>query len=115
MARKVWYGSATNRILENVQSPTPTVGMGATVCAWSDRYAATVIEVRSPSRVVIQYDTAIRTDDNGMSESQSYRYEPNPKGMTKIVTRRRDGAWRIEKEGTGVRFGKREAYHDYSF
>lgn len=101
--------------MESKQPVQPVVGMGATVLMYSDRYAATIVEVKSPSRIVIQADRAIRADKNGMCDSQSYNYEPNPQGRTWTVTRRRDGTWKVEYAGTPVRLDCRDEYFDYGF
>ncbi len=72
---------------KSTTSDLPTVGMGATIHVGSDSYPATVIQVtRNGKRLVIQEDIAIRIDNNGMSESQEYTYEPNPHGDIHIVT-----------------------------
>lgn len=108
-----WYGSINNRIMEESGGAEPTVGMGATILMYSDRHAATVIEVKSPSTIVIQEDTAIRTDNHGMSDSQSYRYEPNPEGA-KHTVRKGPKGWKIPK-GSRVLVGERDHHYDYSF
>lgn len=109
------YGNLMNRIQENAASPVPAVGMGATILMYSDRHAATVVEILSPKRIMIQEDKAIRTDENGMSDSQSYRYEPNPKGRFHPVSLRKDGRWKGIGSNAVVRLGVRDSYHDYSF
>lgn len=119
------YGNLINRMMEASATPEPEVGMGATVCLWSDRHAATITEV-------IRYKTgpkagqvkgvktrackAIRTDNNGMSEAQAYRYEENPDAPEAVWTLRKDG--RFIKRGskyTTLAIGFRDAYYDYSF
>lgn len=118
------YGNVINRIQENVKGqPTPEVGMGATECCWSDRHAYTIIEVLTPTRIVVQQDKAIRTDKNGMSDCQDYRYEPNPKAakeelVFKKTKRVPHGRWVRKHEGIkGTPFvvGHRDEHHDYSF
>jgi hypothetical protein len=108
-----------NRIAETAKPQNPTVGMGCTILMYSDRHAATVVAILSPKRIQIQEDTAKRTDNNGMSESQEYTYEPNPNGPTHIVTLRKNGRWVLQgqskQNGTVVRMGDRDAYYDYSF
>lgn len=112
-----WFGSVTNRIAESTLSPAPSVGMGCTIYAYTDRYAGTVAEVLSPCRVLVREDHATRTDANGMTDSgQEYTFAPNPKGREYIVTKRRNGAWRVKgAHGNAVVFGRRDAYHDFSF
>ena len=86
---------------------------------FSDRNACTVIKVISPKEIVVQEDTATRTDSNGMSDSQDYSYAPNPIGCIYEFTKRKNGRWVRKGEslgdGTGLRLGDRDAYHDYSF
>jgi hypothetical protein len=94
------------------------IGDGATVLAWTDRYAATVVKV-TPRSITVREDTATRTDKNGMSESQSYEYAPNPEGREWTFTLRADGKFyeRGAAMGKGYKLlvGERRAYHDYSF
>jgi len=101
---------------KSTTSDLPTVGMGATIHVGSDSYPATVIQVtRNGKRVVIQEDIAIRIDNNGMSESQEYTYEPNPQGTIHIVTLRKDGRYRESGTTTPVSIGFRRKYYDFSF
>jgi hypothetical protein len=117
-------GSLVNLISGNSQQPTPEVGMGATVLQWTDRSAATIVEVAItnkgvPKAITIQYDNSQRTDSNGMSESQTYDYTPNPHGSKVEYTLRKNGAWVRRgdplKGGQRVAIGYRDTYHDYSF
>lgn len=102
------------------------IGMGATMHHYSDLSAGTVIEiriVRGKIEVVIQEDRAIRTDNNGMSELQSYEYQPDPGGRVFVCRYRKESkkaraGWYEKSEfgwGWRVTFGSRRAYHDYSF
>lgn len=129
--------SMTNHLYSRavIGQPEPEVGMGATILMWTDRHAATVAEIvyRSYATLVIavQEDTARRTDTNGMSECQSYSYEPNPRGRIHYFRRRKNGTWQevtrdrmtpgrvrylvVEGGGSGLRLGERSEYHDFSF
>lgn len=108
-------GSFVNQVMAQSKNPTPVVGMGATHCAYSDRHPYTVIEVSKSGRVVtLQEDTAIRTDKNGMSESQTYEFTPNPKGAIRKASLRKNGQW-VEVNGSDkFSLGHRSAYYDYS-
>lgn len=111
------YGNIMNRIAEQgTQTQTPEIGEGCTIYWYSDRSAGTVVRVETPKRVFIKYDKAIRNDTNGMSDSQSYCYEPFD-GPEIKVSLCRDGIWHegTNQNGRIVRFGYRSAYHDYSF
>ncbi len=97
----------------------PAVGMGATICHWTDREACTIVSVSaSGKQIVVQKDKATRTDNNGMSEMQGYSYAPDPVGAIRTFTLRKNGRW-ITKgspmDGTSCHIGHRRQYHDYSF
>lgn len=111
---KKWYGSIPNRIEEGREYKKVEVGMGATELCYTDRHPFTVIEIKSPCRILVQEDTAIRTDDNGMSESQTYTYERNPNGEIRELIKTKKG-WKEFKEDTRFLIGYREEYYDYSF
>ncbi len=107
-------GSLTNLMMINSRSKTPEVGDGATLLSWTDRYPATVVWVSPSGKTIkLQEDRAIRTDSNGLSEEQSYRYEPNPDAPLQVARLTARG-WKILK-GNRVLVGYREKYHDYSF
>ena len=106
------YGLLQNRLMEASAQPEPKVGMGATVVMYSDRHAATIIKV-TPCTVTVQRDKAKRTDQNGMSESQSYAYEPDPKGDVTVFRKTKRG-WRGPMN-RGLVIGDRDEYYDYSF
>ena len=92
------------------------VGMGATICYYSDREPATLIQIlHNGRRIVLRTDKSIRTDNNGMSEIQKYNYEPDPNGAIHIATLRKDGSYRLIGEKTLVDIGSRCKYYDYSF
>jgi hypothetical protein len=98
----------------------PEVGDGVTVCYWSDKHAGTIISVSaSGKQIVVQQDKATRTDDNGMSDRQSYDYEPDPNGQMWRFSLRKNGRW-IEKggdlyNGLSCSLGGRHEYYDFSF
>jgi hypothetical protein len=109
------YGSLQNLLAGNAQSAPPVAGEGATVLWWSDRHAATVLRVSPSGKTAwVREDRAIRTDAHGMSDSQSYRYEPDPAGREHVAHRKRDGRWQT-LGGQRIQFGARDHYHDYAF
>lgn len=116
------HGSLINCLADNTPvKADPKVGDGATVVAWSDRHAATVTDVRKTASgklvVTVQADKATRTDGNGMSDSQSYSYEPDPNGRTYTFSQRKDGVLREKGSNGGYTLwlGCRDEYYDYSF
>lgn len=119
-------GSLVNHLLSNARGPEPVVGMGCTMLYWSDRTAATVIEVNHKGRyIVVQEDRAVRVDDFGMSEHQEYEFKPNPSGSTYIYRKMSNGLWiqhyrngqtgRLNKASGQLILGRRDHYYDFSF
>lgn len=104
-------GSLMNHVMTTSGQAEPKVGDGATICMWSDRHACTIIKV-TRCTVTVQEDKAIRTDTNGMSESQTYSYEPDPNGATYVFRKTKSG-WK--SKGVGLLIGVRRHYYDYSF
>lgn len=117
-------GSVFNNLMGQTVPADPEVGMGATVLMWTDRHAATIIEVGrtkagAVKSVTVQEDKATRTDEYGMSDAQSYSYEPDPNGAVRVYTKRKNGAFVREgspmNSGERVGIGYRKHYYDYSF
>ena len=115
-------GSLFNLLMSGPSKVVPEVNMGATMLGWTDRHAATIVEVdleRAKPRIGIKQDIAKRTDKNGMSESQDYEYSPDPNAPTEYYTFRKDGTWVKEgnplKGGSRIMIGHREEYYDFSF
>ena len=89
------------------------IGDGATVCIGTDRYAATVTKIsKGATRIVVQLDKATRTDDNGMSEQQTYDHEPDPDGELLTFNR---GKFRWRNSSRVLVLGQRRTYRDPSF
>lgn len=124
------YGNLHNRIMESSRQPAPEIGMGATIIMYSDRHAGTVVlatPVKGREFVTVQADKAIRTDDFGMSDTQSYRYERDPHGRgwnfrkdktgrwTEVVRNLKTKRWNQVEGGAGLLLGERDTYHDYGF
>ncbi len=101
---------------KNVTSVKPEKGMGATICHWSDRTPATVIDI-SPTgfKITLQEDKATRTDNNVMSDDQDFEYEIDPNGRIFQATLRKDGRYRLLGCKELVSLGKRRKYYDFSF
>lgn len=109
-------GSLINMLADSSVPTVPEVGQGATLIYWTDRTPATVVAIERNGRlIVVQEDTATRTDSNGMSDAQSYEYERNPNGRTHEATLRKDGSYRLKGGQTRVALGARSKYHDFSF
>lgn len=110
----------TNQLTEEeLLEIIPTVGMGVTKYIGSDEYPFTIIDVISKSEVTIQMDKSIRTDSNGMDESQVYSYEPDSTGDIYTITLRHNGKWiqktKPTKGSPYFVLGIRRKYYDFSF
>lgn len=109
-------GSVINRLMEGSKQPIPEVGMAATICLWSDRYAGTVASVsRTGHQVAVRRDKATLVAGNMMSEGQEYRYEADPEGALYVFSRRKDGSYREVRGTKGLLLGQREEYRDPHF
>lgn len=104
-------GSLFNHLMSASPAKAPEVGMGATVLLWTDRHAGTITKVTPKSFTLVE-DLSIRIDNHGMSDSQAYRYAPNPNGRTWVFRLTKKG-WR--SKGAGVLIGERSEYFDFSF
>jgi hypothetical protein len=112
-------GSLINHLYSRGGDLTPKIGMGVTMLGWTDRHAATIVEVKMKGlKVGIVQDIAIRTDNNGMSETQQYSYAPGNGGVM-YYTLRQNGKWVAEgqgfKNGSRIVIGFRDEYYDFSF
>lgn len=89
-------GSFFNYLMGNNES-IPVVGQGGTVLGYSDRHAFEVLEVsKCGKKVLCEYYKAKRTDDWGMSDSQSYEYtELNGHQFTLEY---RYGSWKVKHQ-----------------
>jgi len=127
------FGSITNDIISRsvIGQPEPEIGMGVTMCGWSDRDAGTIVDIlRDKGSVVVKVveDDAKRVDKNGMSECQDYVFTPNPDGRVFYFKRAPSGKWgemvenpvtgrlnKLRGGGKGLSIGRRGKYHDFSF
>ena len=84
-------GSIINRIYEgNTFVDEIKVGTPVTEYFWSDRHVHEVTKVIDQKHVFIREMKAIRTDDNGMSDYQTWRYESDPKAHEVELVKRGD-------------------------
>jgi len=91
----------------------PEVGMGATLLMWTDTHAYTITRVSDSGKTFwMKRDLAERADKNGMSDSQDYKYTPQPDAPEECVRMTKRG-WMCR--GQFVRVGYRDEYYDYSF
>lgn len=104
----------------NTTTQTPTIGTGVTICFYSDREAGTIIAVsKNGKRITVQEDDAVRTDNYGMSDKQTYAYTANTENKTYEFSLRKDGYFYEVGSpiyvGTSCHIGSRKKYYDFSF
>lgn len=122
------YGSLQNRMMEQgvKGQPTPEVNMGATVLAYTDRYAATIIGIQvNQGRITltVQEDEAKVVKGTTMDGSAEYEYHRNANGTKRTFRQDGKGRWREVQDGRmtkigsglGLRIGDRLHYHDPHF
>lgn len=108
------HGSIQNA-LGRSSAEKPEVGMGVTVYGWTDRHAGTISRVSASGRTFwFRHDKATRTDNGGMTECQTYTFEPQPDAPEYRVYKTKHKGWYSRKVGK-IGIGHRSAYHDYSF
>lgn len=123
-------GSLFNHLMSNTSVKEIIPGeTGATLLSWTDRRAATVVEVFKKGvydYIVVQRDIATRVDKNGMSDAQSYEYSRDPNGFKETFRIGKKGTFekvyvnaetgRFVKAGVGgLSVGTRNEYYDFSF
>lgn len=124
MPKPITLGGGTASLINHVYSSSankePAIGTGATILHWTDRTACTIVAIeKDGKRIGLREDKATRSDKNGMSDSQSYKYETTPGGPEQWFTLRKNGAYVSEgeplKNGTRCIIGIRNHHYDYSF
>lgn len=107
-------GSLVNLIESSSKPQTPEIGMGVTEICWTDRHAGTIISVSASGKSFKwQRDTAIRTDNGGMTDAQTYEYQPDPKGYIKTARIHKNGKYYTD--GRVIQVGGRSEYYDFGF
>lgn len=109
-------GNLTNWMMAGTGQRTPQVGDGCTILMYKDRHAATIIDINKTGKTIkVQIDKATRIDSNGMSESQTYEYTPNPTAPSQIFRRTKDNRWKELKGSSYLLIGKRDEFYDFTF
>lgn len=105
-------GSVMNHVMSRSNVSEVKIGDGATILQWTDRSAGTVVKI-TPTQIHVQEDNTVRIDSNGMSESQTYEYSPNPEGKVHVFRKTNKGYRNVG--GNGLAVGQRNKYHDFYF
>jgi len=110
------YGSLVNAMGNQTRSLKPELGIGVTELMYSDRHPFTVTKIISDTKIEVTADTSTRIDENGASESQEYRYEPDKKAVPITLRLNKFGRWKMVGDPKGSTFlvGRREEYYDFT-
>lgn len=130
-------GTQTNSLVNHLYSratigaPAPQVGDAATTLSWTDRHAATVIEVTELKSKVWSYEIKVVDDIvsvvSGSTHDGSAKFAtaPNPAGYPSVYRQdRKTGEWvrgysadtgRFKRHSGGLILGRRDHYVDPSF
>lgn len=120
------YMSATAKNIKN-ESFDLTVGMGATICHYTDRTPCEIIRIISDKCVEVRDMNAVldpKFKPNFIpggfcgtvvnQHEQSYIYSSNPDATIRRARKRKNGEWYITG-GTLINFGRAYKFHDYNF
>ncbi len=109
-------GSETGSLINHLMAQSgavPEIGMGATICGWTDRYPATIVKI-TKTQVHVQEDNYKRIDNRGYyTEDQEYEYSRNPDAYVQIFRMTKRGL--RSKSGNGLSIGHRNRYNDPCF
>lgn len=99
--RSDWIEAQDRRENEAIKALIPRVGLPCTVYYYTDRHAATITKILSPSKVVVQ-DNLVECED---FYSGKYIILPELEPGEQVFTKRRNGMWILEGHPTkdGVR------------
>lgn len=110
-----WREQKEKERLDAIKSLVPEVGLGCTICYYSDKRAATVTKVISPSRIEVTFNR-VRCIDY---YAGNYEILPELEGRPKVFTKRRNGYWVAEgqlfKDGVLLMLHYQSHYIDPSF
>lgn len=94
---------------------TPEVGMGATVCYWTDRWPAVVTRTSKTGRTFwIKYISYKRIAGSTQDGSAEYEYGTFFEGDPEYKVQKSKKGWTTHG-GANVWLGRQERYHNPSF
>ena len=131
-------GSVVNHVMSRATrgQPEPVVGMGATICSWTDRHGGTITTVTKTTKSIkkekitftvvgVKRDNAKVVKGTTMDGTAEYEYTPNDKaheafwgfinGRWISLYQNNKGTFFIYKNGEGLAIGYRDEYYDPCF
>ena len=110
-----WTKQIQEEKVKAIKSLVPEVGLGCTICYYSDRRAATITKVITPCKIEVRFNHTKCIDYyNG-----KYEILPELEGEAKVFTKRRNGYWVAEgqpfKDGVLLMLHYQDHYIDPTF
>lgn len=87
-----WSKQKEQDILHAIKNLVPRVGLGCTICYYSDKRAATVTKIISPCKIEVTFNKTKCID----YFAGDYEILPELEGEPKVFTKRRNGYWVAE-------------------
>lgn len=110
-----WWEQKKKARLQAIKNLVPEVGLGCTICYYSDKRAATVTKIISPCKIEVTFNKTKCID----YYSGDYEILPELEGAPKVFTKRRNGYWVSEgqpfKGGVLLMLHYQNHYIDPSF
>lgn len=110
-----WCEQMQKAKLEAIKNLIPEVGLGCTICYYSDKRAATVTKIVSPCKIEVTFNQTKCID----YYAGEYEILPELEGTQKVFTKRRNGYWVAEgqsyKDGVILMLHYQNHYIDPSF
>ena len=110
-----WWEQKKKAKLEAIKNLVPEVGLGCTICYYSDKRAATVTKIITPCKIEVTFNKTKCID----YYAGEYEILPELEGEPKVFTKRRNGYWVAEghayKGGVLLMLHYQNHYIDPSF
>lgn len=110
-----WWEQKRKARLQAIKNLVPEVGLGCTICYYSDKRAATVTKIISPCKIEVTFNKTKCID----YYSGDYEILPELEGAPQVFTKRRNGYWVSEgqpfKDGVLLMLHYQNHYIDPSF
>lgn len=110
-----WQEEQNQRRLQAIKNLVPKLGLGCTICYYSDKRAATVTKIVSPCKIEVTFNQTKCID----YYAGEYEILPELEGDAKVFTKRRNGYWVAEgqsyKDGVLLMLHYQNHYIDPSF
>lgn len=84
-----WYDKKEKEKREAIKNLIPEVGLGCTICYYSDKRAATVTKIVSPCKIEVTFNRTKCID----YYAGEYKILPELEGEPKVFTKRSNGRW----------------------